>query len=366
MSRSNGEEFGPHVAVNGRENIRRRTLLPDPPVGQISVDTVMHADMRGLEGIAAQRGLVLSELFREDKWRIIQSRRAEQVNPLWTPENTLRFALLQLDGRSPAELADAFGISRVAAQGRMTKTQQWLREDYQDVSQGARIARRWHELLSPPDAESQRMLRALQDRCARMRLEDIFIPPHQRHGDTEKTASSGRLHSRRKIYDYDLIIRILYRRFIEGKTSKEIAEEMSREVAATITPRILDAFYSRVLTKEAAEQFGVKVHTAWRYPEYRRVADMFLKDPGTTYAALGDMLSRTGGSVNQGVQNAGKRLVETRAEYKDATPLVAFLLEYGSKNLFSDSEDRRVQAERIEKEVRSRKITPDSTSPSDS
>ncbi|MBY0110419.1 hypothetical protein K2Y00_00205 [Patescibacteria group bacterium] len=339
------EGRAPFAKVKSAE---RRTLLPEPPVGQLSDQEIMSADMSGLKRIAEGRGLNAEELFNPERWSRMGNARELAISPFWTRENNIRFALLQMDGRSAAELMSIFKITEPAAQGRMTSMRKWLREEYRDIPGAARMTRKWHELLSPPDAESEKMLRELQRRCAHIPRDQMFVHPRDRTGNSSERQNGGRSMSERTMLDYDVVIQVLHMRFIQKKSPQEIVASLDPELGPR-TIRDLDALYPRVLTYDARVLFGMEVHKPWMLKEYRTAAEMFIQNEAIPYADIAKALKRQKAATMQGIRQAGLRLIAEQPKYQGEHFLVAFLLEYGPPHLFPENEDRRVVAERIQK-----------------
>lgn len=337
----------------------RGTLMPEPPVGQLSDEKIMAANLHGLEKIAEQRGLRLNSvrssvpkhlelpsLFKEERWERMGVGRELSIAPMWTREHNIRFALLQMDGRSAQELADIFHISVVSAERRMSNMRTWLSPEFVEIPGAARMTRKWHELLHPPTKESEDMLRQLQRRVGMMPRDVIFRHPGERLSTHDEKIRPGRTVAARTMLDYDIIIKILHMRFYQKLSVEEVLKAIEPEVGPQSAKK-LQAFYSRVLTEDALEMLGIKKYKPWSFPQYVKAASMFLSNEAVEYDKVAQALGRPEGSTRAGIYMAGKRLVESNEEYAGLAPLAALILEYGPRHLFPHDQDPKTVAKRI-------------------
>jgi|GEM_PF-2971912 len=230
----------------------------------------------------------------------------------------------------------------------MTSMRRWLTSELKDVPGAARMAREWHELLHPPDSESERLLLALQRRYGMLPRDLIFKHPGDRSSENDTKSREGRTLAARTMLDHDMVIRILHMRFVENKTPAQILSEIEPQVGKK-KGAILSSFYSRVLADEGQEILGIKEHKSWSFPQYVKAASLFLNNESVDYKTVSKAIDRSEGSTRTGLYIMGKRLIEMRPEYKDLAPLAAFILEYGPKHLFHGNESPRAVAERIYK-----------------
>jgi len=245
----------------------RSGLVPQPPAGQIKIPEIKRADMEGLEVLAAQRGVTMESLFTPKYWKSIVDKSAD-LDTL-APEDRMRIALMYVDGRSWGEIAAAFrhrypAQDLTAIEIRLKHSTRWFSDLAESMGKGSRHVRKLHAILQPEDPVTEQQIRALEEKSGLQRDRIFYFDQRpaksegKELGATPVPPSPVPRKGRKTVYSTDLAVRLLYMRFYEGKSTKQLVAEAEKSIGSEIDEDKIVPFFKNILTPEAKRAFGMK------------------------------------------------------------------------------------------------------------
>lgn len=254
--------------------------MPEPAIGQISPETVVNADeveLRSmLDALLTRYGLTLESALSPEGLAELSGTK----NNVWSGGDSLRIAVLYLDGKSNDEIAQAIDRSRerrkrgapVEAHSIGGRIGAWFTENVKEtrtkgkkgtassLSQTIRDYRKWHALMEPTSASVAEDLRALKEKFG-LGPAQIFHPPSAIVESRAKRSSARRApavseYTGATYSDIETVVHLIRLLYVERYDRKRLAQYLSEQQGRTVRAADIPDL-TRFLTENAMRTMGV-------------------------------------------------------------------------------------------------------------
>ena len=250
---------GPHTPLRRVGEM----LLPEHPVGQIPLAQIAEAKEESLAALIATRGLTFGELLTD----ACRNHTEAAGKNCWPLEDRLRLAVMYVDGRSMEEIAEVLSATRkmrgvgsaVKATTVKVQVSKWMTEYAGEISESARLYRRWHAIMAPEESGIEEELKVLEDDVFHLPRHLIFHTVDQGlQGSGRPLPSAGKLKGNIPLTHVKVAVRLLYMKYKLHASGEELAAQAYSMLGTPMEADTIEKFTLRLLTKRAKEAVGIR------------------------------------------------------------------------------------------------------------
>jgi len=351
------ESFSPKPCTQekeGQEDLERYRT----GIGTYTGEALRAADTSTLRTMLTDRIKILStEPVPIENLFTDAVRNRVQGNPgkarTWKQNELLQFALLLLDGKTSSEIALTFNEERESESIMDANTINVLVHNFftpvaTALAHSSVAKRRTQDFLFPVEKELRKKSELILKRAKVLKLSPMSILS----SEMTDVSSGGKVRHNRKrsnveptIFQNKILIELLYARFCEGMIDSELRALASKLLGYEVGKSSVGVFFNRALSEEAKTAFGIGEGLRRKMSEddFRRLASCLVEDELIRTEDIARIMGRKN-DISYRMKRRGEELLSLD-RYKNDSPIVAFLLEYGK---FPEGTDPRTAARRIE------------------